>query len=228
MLAKSPNSFTAAARKDARARLLVLLGTMTEDRKLAAECAAIIHAPICMYRASLETAVVSFEKIKGYTVSKSHSLAGGAVGSLERLERTGAAAIRDGKPKRYLWAKAWRERTLGAHWALLATGKPVPLAKGIPSPAEALPLIPAAKAYARKNTVTRTTTKIERNAAVVAVLTAYTKLSGGTLPLSRSPANPTLRFISAVEECYAALLPNGFEVRSSHSMLEKLRRMALT
>lgn len=227
MPSNTTNVFTVKARKEARARLRALIATETDDVKLGNECASLIHVPVCGYCASLQNTVESAEKIDGYIVPKVHRLAGGAVESLERLERTGRALIdEDNKQTRYRWAKAWRERTTAAHEALLDTGKPVPMMfDAAPSPAEILPLIPAAKASARKHGGGGAT-ETRRNACVVAVMKAYAKLSGGKLPLSRSPKCPTLKFISDVESCYGAMLPGGFGVSRSHRTLEKLRDRA--
>jgi hypothetical protein len=224
-LANTTNVFTAEARKEARARLRSLIATMTDDLKLGDECASLIHVPVCGYCANLQDSVVSAEKIKGVIVPKVHRLAGGAIESLERLERTGRAVIdKDNKQTRYRWAKAWRERTTATHEALLDTGKPVPMMfDAVPSPDEILPLIPAAKASARKNTADKT----RRDASVVAVLKAYARLSGSKPPLSRSPNCPTLKFLGKIEACYGLMLPNGFGVSRSHRMLEKLRDRAL-
>jgi hypothetical protein len=207
-------------RKEARAELLSFLSHRTENKEVAAQCAAQIHGMVCAYERCRRRVIV---RTKDGKLVREWQRLSSPLAAVEHLERLGR--VRTG----YKLTKAWAELPPIAMDALSTaaqrvTGKPVskmmlrwPINRNfqtVPKWSDIMPLLPTAIEVAR----TFRRKEIERDQAVIAILRGYRQLIG------RPPtAKPAEAFIARVEGCYRDLLPRkGFNVASSKKTLQRL------
>lgn len=203
-------------RSDARNKVREFLwGQSFGNKKLAANCARILHGPVCMFAASLSRRKI--HRKAGKFVYEQVPSTKAAISSLRRLERH---ALKGG----YQWEKAWAELTPAARKAVqsaLGAGFAFPIGSA-PKPDLVRLRIAAAMEAAR---IPRAST-LERDVAVVAVLRAYVAFYRKKPPSPTGPRSNTVLFITEVEKAYRHLLPNGFGVSRSKATLDRLIKQA--
>ena len=187
--------------------------SLTDDKLYAKALAIQIHSWIMIYYGTRRT--LKIHKLKGHVIIEPAAASKRAVADLERLARAKGS---------YAWAKAWWEKSPAAARAIVAAadGK-IPRCRNhpdflvVPVRADIDPLIGRAIGIVRKSARQSTTSKPERDRAVVAILRAYRYLTG-----KRPTSKPAGAFISRIESFYSKLLPDGFEGWRSKATLQKL------
>lgn len=208
-----------SAKTDALNKVLEFLSKKTGDRRTAVECGYTIHVAACRYEQQSRRLVTKLKQIKGHVIRQAQPTPTDTHW-LKKLQSKLHSS-------HYVWTKAWAARPPGAIevFARAHPGKPVPIFAATPSPAEIQPLLDAAIKFAARPT---SPSQERRDEVIVALLIAYGITTGKKPTLSRSPRNPTMKFMKSVERAYKDFLPNGFKIPwNSHSKLERLRTRAV-
>jgi hypothetical protein len=221
MLAKLTDTSIDQARKQSRKRLLQLLAGKVPQRDMSS-IVSDVHSAMCAFERIHRRVTVRVKDIRWQPIANPMAV-------IEALERLA-------KRSDYVRAKAFKELPPVAMDVLAAAAEKVtgePLSKmmaqwpfyparnilmHVPKRADLMRLLPTAMEMCARDSTSRATRKIERDAAVIAILRAYQTIYSE--PLTVQNVRP---FIEKVERCYKPLLPvKGLNVKRSANVLQSL------
>lgn len=184
---------------------------------LAKDVASDIHPRLVEFAITARDDYQTVDRIKGHpTITTERRTELGVASSLRRLARTLESTD-------HVRQSAWDATPRTALNAILKATGHLSITVEVPTSSVLRPILEKTMDYVAR---CRTSEKAERNSAALAILIGYHRMYSKSPTWSRSPANPTLRFIRKVELCYMGVLPDGLGISRNKKLLQALAARA--